>query len=495
LWRENFFYLIPLFALPVWIAAFGLRFIPEQYRWLSWFTLWWLKPFFDRLCLQVVSARFFTYGNSAENPSGITTGSTAGFRQILRGLWGNLFRSLVGDLSWRRFSPLRGASMPLRLLERSRQYGKRKKTLVSGGLNFCALLSCLGLVLEAVLLGGEVFFALAMLEFFFPNFSFAALNATAAIELFLYAAFCFNYILVESLYVCMGFGLYINSRVEMEGWDIQLLFQKFTAQKSTGGNFAKSLILIFGLLIFVLPLRAEDASDTPNTLKEYFPETFLSLEQDTEKSLEEILSSEDFGGVKTGWQIRFKKEKNDTSYTLPPIAPWIRGIKEILAYILRALVVLAIAGFAVFALIHLYQNRRPPGRRDGGRAYANPLVSSESPEVLFGKAEDFFRRGLFRDAWAACLCGTITAYERDFSLSFPPDATEYGCIDLIHSHLKGQEYFGELVRNWVLLAYGGKDPPEGSFEKALEFGRNVHRSPAFASQAHPGRVSGEAPYA
>jgi hypothetical protein len=33
--------------------------------------------------------------------------------------------------------------------------------------------------------------------------------------------------LVETLYVCMGFSLYINSRIEVEGWDIEITFRSF----------------------------------------------------------------------------------------------------------------------------------------------------------------------------------------------------------------------------------------------------------------------------
>jgi hypothetical protein len=29
----------------------------------------------------------------------------------------------------------------------------------------------------------------------------------------------------------MGFGLYLNSRVEVEGWDIELLFRDFAARR------------------------------------------------------------------------------------------------------------------------------------------------------------------------------------------------------------------------------------------------------------------------
>ena len=216
LWRDSFIHFIPFFALPVWITACVLRFLPENLFFLSYLVLWWLKPLFDRLVLHVVSLRFF--GNPAPSH----------FRELLKGFWG-IRRGLLGDLLWRRFSPGRAARMPIRVLERigRKQFGLRKKTLEAGGLNFCYLVSALGLVLEGMLLLGETLFVIMVTEVFSSTALGYMRDSPETIEIFIFAAFCFNFILVESLYVCMGFGLYINSRVEVEGWDLQLLFQKF----------------------------------------------------------------------------------------------------------------------------------------------------------------------------------------------------------------------------------------------------------------------------
>ena len=111
-----------------------------------------------------------------------------------------------------------------------KQFGPRKKALAKGGLNFSAFLSVFGLAAEGILLSGEILFALISVQLFFPAaFSYIEDN-WKAVEVFAFIAFCLNYILVESLYVCMGFGLYINSRVELEGWDLQLLFSKFAGE-------------------------------------------------------------------------------------------------------------------------------------------------------------------------------------------------------------------------------------------------------------------------
>ena len=234
LWRDNFLYFIPVFAAPVWIIASALMFIPDDFRWVSWFGLWWLKPLFERFCLQVVAVRFFRNNPDAglfNDPDSLS--SSWGFRRILKGLLANIFSYLPGDLLWRRLSPFRPATMCLRLLERPKPglYKERKKVLASGGLNFSALLSCIGPSLELILLGGEIVFTIIILEIFFPHIPWVMRINSLNFLLFVYIAYCFNYILVGSLYVCMGFGIYINSRTTVEGWDIELLFRKFSEKK------------------------------------------------------------------------------------------------------------------------------------------------------------------------------------------------------------------------------------------------------------------------
>jgi hypothetical protein len=89
-------------------------------------------------------------------------------------------------------------------------------------------------------------------------------------------------------------------------------------------------------------------------------------------------------------------------------------------------------------------------------------------------AEDFFRQGQIREAWAACLSGCLGAFAQYRNLSFPVGATEYGCLALVRkAHLSEAGGFEELVNNWILFVYGGKPPVEGAFEQALEYGRSL----------------------
>ena len=483
LWRDSFVFFLPFFAVPVWIAACGLRLLPEDFYPLSYIILWWLKPFFDRLVLHVVSLRFFGDDGSSK------------IRELRRGLFGSIRRGLLGDLLWRRFSPNRAACMPIRVLEfpDRRQFGLRKKTLSAGGLGFCSFISGLGLGMEVMLLLGEALFAIVITQMFFPTaFSYMQYNMES-MEIIIFAAFCFNYILVESLYVCMGFGLYINSRVEVEGWDLQLLFQKFADADSSKMNAKASginvktiiVVCLFMTQLFGPVSNNAYAGDAAENIQEYFPEGFPLASASSLDDLNEILDSKDFGYTKDSWEIRFKNNTDD-DWEMPQLelAPWVEKLRLVFSVILRFLVIAFIAGFLIYAIFWFWKfhpnlfrrnlfNRKQKSR-NGGEAYVNPLLSDESPESLFACSESFYKGGFLREAWAACLAGYIGAYSRYHFISFPVDSTEYGCLDLVREALPGEDLaFGELVQNWIRFVYGGIAPNEGAFEQALSHGRTI----------------------
>jgi hypothetical protein len=477
LWRGNFSLLIPSFAVPIWILACCLRLLPDNLTFLSYLILWWLKPLFDRLVLHVISVGFF--GSPGDFPLGFPEANRV--KRIFRGLWGTLCRALPGDLLWRRFNPGRAAYTAVRVLERGdqKQYRQRSKALVSGGLGFSFLIGILCFILEGMLLFGELLFAILTVYMLFPASSPFMQTDTAALEIFAYAAYCFNYVLVESLYVCMSFSLYINSRVELEGWDLQILFKKFAgaAPVEKVRESAVKALPVICLLFFILT----GSASPPTYAQEYvepFPEFFPAISESTLENLEAILASDDFGSEREGWGIRYKYSRETPEIPDVDVDSWLYEIRQVFGYFLRFIVILALVASLGFALYWLSKLRRKGlfPLRDTGKSYANPLMSGECPESLFAKAEDFFQTGNRREAWAACLAGCLGVYARDHSVYFPVDATEYGCLALARSALGSKaEGFGELVEDWVLLAYGGRPPAEDAFEKALSYGRSLLR--------------------
>ena len=494
LWRDSFVYLIPFFAIPFWITAFCILFFTGENIFITCLVLWWLKPLFDRFILQVISKRFFRSGELRKESS---------LRFYGNGFWRIMHKGLLGDLLWRRFSPGRGARMPIRTLEQVdiRQYKLRKKALAAGGLNFCFLLSILGLFLEGMLLLGEIMFGVLTLQLISPDALDFLWEFSEITGMLIFAAYCFNYIIVENLYVCMCFGLYINSRVEVEGWDLQLLFHKFAGSKQKKqtpliNNSSQTIkkILAAGLFIGLLAgpvsrnahadeiyidMTQTEFSENTETM-EYFPPDFPSPGAEQMATLENILTSGDFGYVREGWGIRLKQELEPLEPREMDRRPWMDIIQQIFGYLLRFIAAIFIV-FILGLIIYLIRKFWPGFLRTKATNRSGFLSGREgktgNAEDYFLRAEKHYRQGHLRDAWAACLSGYISAYWQYHSITFPSDATEYGCLALLRKKLPDEaDRFNELISDWIPFAYGGRYPGQGALAKAIESGRSIRAS-------------------
>jgi hypothetical protein len=445
LWRENFIFFLPFFAIPFWICAFGLRMLPGNMQYFSWIILWFLKPLFDRPVLHIISVRFFH--------------SNADMKHLLKGLGQTLWRGLLGDLLWRRFSPLRSAMMPVRVLEARKKSGreaeKRNELLKKGGLGYCFLLSFWGLALEAALLVGEILFFSLILQLFDLNYLFSNGDFPGNIEIFIFAAWCFNYMLVETLYVCMGFGVYINSRIEVKGWNLEIMFRSF-AEKIKKKKINSGLILLC-LVCLLVPVKTS-ADEIP-------------LEK-----LQNIFDSPDFGSEEETWGIRLKNPREPRDIPDFNINPMIERLRWIFAFVLRFILICLIAALAVilFLFARKYKIKNSPAKNYSITVPQETLA--ENPQLLLKKAVDFFEKNDLRMAWGFCTAAAILSWPLYRGIIFPPNATESDCANIVSStsRTSGEaEVFSELINQWVNFAYAGRLPPAGSFEKAVSFCKSL----------------------
>jgi hypothetical protein len=463
LWRNNLPYLLFFFGIPFLAPALTVIFIPIKIPlWAAVLGLWWLKPFFDRFILHIIALRFFEPGASPA--------------RLFKGLGRSLGRGLLGDLLWRRASPWRSAAMPLRTLENLMSAGvkRRKQALEKGCLNFCILLSILGLGIEGILLLCELLFFFIMSQYLdSPLISYFAGNVSTALIVF--CLYCFNYLLLESLYVCMGFGLYINSRVAVEGWDLQLRFQQFAGRRKNPGKGAV-LILLLCLTCFV-------------------PQGAFSQEEPVPlQSLEEVLASGDFGGEKEGRGVRLKRWKEPEKRK--PLAfntlSWAERVREWTALFLRFILAAAALALAVFSIRWFRRAGRDRAAGKGRFQNAGASAAAADPARLLERSRACYARGELREAWAACLAAAVAVCGTRWGIVFPRNATEYECLALVRvwggtasaavpPPVEGAanearenpeaavRAFADLVKNWIALAYGGLSPGEGAFELALDF--------------------------
>jgi len=447
LWRENFIYFLPLYAIPLWICAFSLRlFLPEKLQIYSWLIIWFLKPLFDRIALHIISIRFFE--------------RDANIKRITGGLWKTIFRGLIGDLSWRRFNPLRSTAMPMLVLEKNLKPGKltskRKNQLKNGGINYGFFLTLWGIFIEAALLLGIYLFFLSINELMLGG----RINMfdLPYIEIYLFAAWCLNLMLIETIYVCMGFSLYINSRITVEGWDLEILFRDF-AEKIK--EKSKNILAIILFAFFITIPSLSPAEEMP---------------PDAYKKLQTVLESPDFGGEKASWDIRLKKEsnknKNDNIFKFDFDFDF-NKIREYFASSLRIILVCSIAALLIFLIICLYKIKLNKNKKTSG---LSPGIidskAAEDPKILLEKALKFYKNGDIRLAWGYCTAAAIQSWQIYREIIFPPNATENECSNIVNQKAANKAEAGafcKLIKNWVYFVYAGRLPSEENFNEAVNF--------------------------
>lgn len=200
-----------MITLPICIA---LCIFFQGLSWIPILILWGLKPLFDRLPLYFLSRMFFS-----EIPH---------FKQAIKELPGFIFKNLLFDLTIFRFSPWRSFLMPVKQLEglKAKQRIKRIRVLAKNVRGWATILTAICLVFELAIFFSWYLF----LYILFMKFIIVPADMFIQSELWkFYIQVFFYYIsfsVVEPFYVAGGFALYINRRVFLEGWDIELVFRQ-----------------------------------------------------------------------------------------------------------------------------------------------------------------------------------------------------------------------------------------------------------------------------
>ena len=234
----------PLFGawlLVVWPLAIATHALLFEYPLLAAALFWWGKPVYDRIALHVLGGALF--------------GETPRVRDTLRALPRLLRSGLLGSLTWLRASPLRAVQLPVMQLEQLRGSARVERTRILVGRDARV---ALGLHLACLQFELILFAGMAQsVSLFAPEAPGAGefggllgvglpLGGLVTSGLYVIAV-----TLVEPFYIAGGFALYINRRIYLEGWDIDLAFRRLSerARASAGARRAGSLALSLALVV------------------------------------------------------------------------------------------------------------------------------------------------------------------------------------------------------------------------------------------------------
>ncbi|MFC3116128.1 DUF4129 domain-containing protein [Cellvibrio fontiphilus] len=241
--------------MKVWLLAsapfFALAlFIPATYFWAAFLVLWWFKPLYERPLLHILSRAVFN-----ELPS--THSSLQQFPRLA-------LQQIFMSLTLRRFSPTRAMDLPVVQLEGlagARRQARisllhREDSAPAGWLSF------IGLQLEIYLALGMISLLWSMIpsevEIEWANLFFN--QQTAQLKYLQLALWYLALGLTAPFYVACGFALYLNRRIKLEAWDIDIAFRRI-AEKRKHMNSQSPLISTLVALLLCSGL----AGTMPNT--------------------------------------------------------------------------------------------------------------------------------------------------------------------------------------------------------------------------------------
>ncbi len=417
--------------------------------------VWWLKPLYDRVALAVLSEALFGDVPTARAALGRLLGARTG---------------LAASLLWLRFSPLRALHLPVLQLERQtgRRRAARMRVLAGRESRLPIALHLACVHFELVL----VFGLFQLLALFAPDdtnlWSLLFAGESWSGQLLLNAVYVIAMTVIEPFYVGGGFGFYINRRVYLEGWDIDLVFRKLNHRIREGrarpGAVLAGLVAA-GLLGISPQAAAQDEADAPAPVS-----CAAERPEDAGPCIEEILAQPEFATARTvefwwprGLEEAAEEDETDSGF-LFELARLVARAARVLSWLALAIVLVWLARYVLRTRLGDGADREddadPPPPLFGFDARAGLL-----PSDVIGAARARWRDGDATGALSLLYRGALLHLTTAAGIELPASATEGECERVARRSaepaLAGD--FAELLRAWQLCAYAQRPPSEDVF--------------------------------
>jgi len=405
--------------------------------WLAVVLFWWMKPLYDRVVLHVLSRAVF--------------GELPRARAVL-GAWREWLGSgLFAALALRWWPDLaRSFNLPVRQLEG--QAGKagreRKSVLGRRARSYAVWFTVVCLHFESVLylmLGGlaELLLPAKAAEATGENF----LERMASGEFWSYGGalgYMVAVLVLEPFYVAGGFGLYLNRRTLLEGWDIEVALRRIAERYASVA--AVVLVCFFAALA---------------------PHSSFAQEKNPRKEIAEVLKAKEFGYEREAmrWQSRHPDEpqerKSDGS-ALWGIGYALARVAEVLLWVVAA----GALGYALWFLVRMLPRGdavAPEPYRPPPALFGMELAPETLPPDVAAAAAALAREGRLREALSLLYRGSLSTLVHERGVRLLPSHTEAEVLEL-----SGQEvhsYLENLIDAWRLCAYARRDPLPADIER------------------------------
>jgi hypothetical protein len=428
-----------LAVLPVIALLYPLREAPVW--WIV--LLLWAKWVGCRMILFQLSRRLF-----GENPTWKSL-----WREIPRA-WGRRF---FYRMVWARFSPWKPISAAVEDLEglRGEKFSRRLNMIHRKGEGTSILLTLFSAVSTAWLaLGvfflGLLFFPESVQERWVENFDADQILASHGYLWLSAVCMTFAASLVDVFLTGAGFGLYLNSRTWIEGWDVELAFKRM-ANRLRG---IVPLWCVLGMLCF-MPSADAAEEDAPA------PKEVIA----------DIKSHEDFTIHKEKHRVSAPSSRSSSRSYSGPAFSGLEGILAGFGYVMLGLFLVALIGGIVWLIMRsrLLVSRGKMALPQVERAkvvMGMEVTQASLPKNLLEQARLAWQGGDRLLAMSLLYRGSLAWWIEHARVNIQESDTEGDCLrrvaELRHAH---GEYFHALTQAWLLGAYAKHFPPQESWEE------------------------------
>jgi len=368
---------------------------------------------------------------------------------------------LLPALTYLRLSPSRSFRAPVLVLEglKGTEKSKRFNVLSASLGNEPGWLTILCVHVEAFLnIGLVVFVALLLPGEIVGDLWTAYLEGLDIVQAWANNLFYFISIaLIGPFYVAAGFALYLNQRIELEAWDIELGFRKIVRRLSPTATVVALCVLTQATL--APPAHAQHQEDDDEALA-------------SQAVITEVLASEPYHQKET---FRYPKflETLDWNFDADPESDfnfdlgWIATLAEIFLWIVAIGIVLWL----------LYKLRLMQKLRAGTTTtksmpppetlFGVTLDSKTLPDDILGAAEQRWQSGDQRNALSLLLRGWLLQMIKRYGCRFRDGDTEADCLRVVENQTESTAHqgFSRLVSLWQRTAYGHQTSAREDFDQ------------------------------
>lgn len=459
--RGVLFGISTLLVVSLALLAFLLCELLDIPRPWAFFLVWWLKPFYDRALLFVLSRAVFD-----ETPS---------LRACIRSLPALFWRTgLLAALTVRRFGPQRALCLPVVMLEGlSGGAAGTRRGLLQQRVGSYGLGLMFGLLGFELIFLGSAYALFEMVTFFNPinvtpppddlgafflqkifqelwdyfqaAFSIKAGLLANALGLLAYAL---TVACLEPFYAAGGFALYLKRRTDLEAWDVELQFRRLRdgAARLLATLCVAALVLASGG--FPAPAHAQDDGAQKRE----------AAAQNAGKVIKEVLKHPDFGGERTEKKLVWKEDEEPERFSglsfLSSLFGGLSAVAQMLIYALLAACLLIVL-WVVVRNLRAWRHGSSLGRRRPPAEIMGMDIRPDSlPTDIVDAARKLFAQGAARQALALLYRAALSKLAHHEGIAFEVGDTEGDCVMRItRAASPARAAFVQLTRAWQAVAY------------------------------------------